>query len=110
MVADALGADRHIGMIQPNRVRTSIDPTAIYKVGGAGRITAFQERGDGRLLIQLTGVCRFEVLEEVSDSNLYRRVIPGWQAYNADLEEPPEPAVGLSNSRLRSRDILKSIS
>lgn len=95
MVQDALRADRHIGMIQPNAEAARIDPAPVYKVGCAGRITTFQESEDGRFLIQLTGVCRFEVLEEIAQSKGYRRVLPGWQAFRADFEEPPEPPLGL---------------
>ena len=61
MTLDALGAGRWIGMIQP-------DPSGpgepLCPVGCAGRITAFSEAEDGRLLIVLTGVCRFRVREE----------------------------------------------
>lgn len=95
MVQDVLRADRHIGMIQPKAAGAHVDPIPIYRVGCAGRITAFQESEDGRFLIQLTGVCRFEVLEEVAKAHSYRCVTPGWRTYRDDLEEPPEPPVGL---------------
>ena len=61
MVDDAL-ADRHrlIGMIQPDGAHPGPeDKPNLYKVGCVGRITQFAETGDGRYLLELTGVARF---------------------------------------------------
>ncbi len=88
MVFDALAADRQIGMIQPDPASADTDPAPVYSVGCAGRITAFQETADGRLLVNLTGVCRFEVAEEVEMRNGYRRIRPRWQLYEADMHTP----------------------
>jgi len=97
MVFDALAADRHIGMIQPNTATGDEDPVPVYSVGCAGRITAFQETADGRLLINLTGVCRFEIAEEIEMRNGYRRVRPRWQPYEVDMETPVGPAPRLGH-------------
>ena len=88
MVEDALKSDRHIGMIQPRSGDAGTDPVPLYGTGCAGRITAFQETDDGRILINLKGVCRFRVLEELSGEKGYRRVRPDWQSYRSDLDEP----------------------
>lgn len=90
MVFDALAADRNIGMIQPDATMKGSDPPQIYTVGCAGRITAFNETDDGRLLINFTGVCRFKVVEEVATTRGYRRVVPDWTPFRADLGEPDE--------------------
>lgn len=84
MTLDALGSDRMIGMIQPD---PSGDAADVYEVGCAGRITAFNETDDGRLLIVLTGVCRFRVAEELASTRGYRRVRPDWRKFPRDLEE-----------------------
>ena len=93
MIFDALAADRQIGMIQPNAATGDEDPVPLYSVGCAGRINAFQETADGRLLINLTGVCRFEVAQEVELRNGYRRIRPRWAAYEADMQTPVGPPI-----------------
>ena len=44
----------------------------VFKVGCLGRISDFQKIKDGRILINLTGVSRFEIIEEVNNKKLYR--------------------------------------
>ena len=64
MTRDAMRTDRVIGMIQPSGGGAASGPT-IYPIGCVGRITSFAETEDGRYLITLTGVCRFDVVEEL---------------------------------------------
>lgn len=90
MVSDALGARRMFGMVQPDPSAREAEPPEIYRVGCAGRITSFSETDDGRLLIVLTGVCRYTVTEEIPTIRGYRRARVDWSAYAADLL-PPEP-------------------
>jgi Lon protease-like protein len=87
MTRDALATDRLIGMIQPTEEEKPGQAPAIYKTGCAGRITEFSETDDGRFLITLTGLARFEIGEEVPTNRGYRRVVPRWERYRTDLEE-----------------------
>ena len=67
MIDDAL-ADRHrlIGMIQPDTAHPDDeDRPNLYQVGCVGRITQLAESGDGRYILELTGVSRFKVVEEL---------------------------------------------
>jgi uncharacterized protein len=75
MVDDALRAGhRLIGMIQPDTPPgTAQERPRLYKIGCAGRLTQFAETGDGRYLIQLTGVSRFRVEEEMAAPTPYRQ-------------------------------------
>ncbi len=104
MCADALAdPQRLIGMIQPiepGAVATAPEarPPALHATGCAGRISSFSETDDGRYLITLTGVCRFNVVEEIANTRGYRRVIPDFSAWAADLADEPEHA--LDRSRL----------
>src|SRR5579864_3990017 len=69
MVDDALrSGERLIGMIQPDPAHPGADPNKphLFHVGCVGRMTQFAESGDGRYLIQLTGVARFRIAEELS--------------------------------------------
>ena len=75
MIDDAM-ADRHrlIGMIQPDTAHPGSEQKPnLYRVGCAGRITQLAETGDGRYLLQLTGVARFRVEEELSVVTAYRQ-------------------------------------
>jgi Lon protease-like protein len=87
MTRDAMRTDRVIGMLQPNGGRT--DCPNLYVVGCAGRITSFTETEDGRYLITLTGVCRYDVVEELRVSTPYRQVSASFQRWQMDLEPPP---------------------
>lgn len=75
MIDDAL-ATRHrlIGMIQPDGAHRGPESKPnLYRIGCVGRITQFAESGDGRYLIQLIGISRFRVEEELSVSMAYRQ-------------------------------------
>jgi Lon protease-like protein len=75
MIDDAL-ATRHrlIGMIQPDAAHPGPeDKPQLYRIGCVGRITQLAESGDGRYLIQLIGISRFRVEEELSVSTQYRQ-------------------------------------
>ncbi len=66
MTDHALAGDRLIGMIQPSLCQTvgSNGPN-LCRIGCAGRLTGFQETGDGRYMINLNGICRFELVGEL---------------------------------------------
>jgi len=75
MVDDALRSGlRLIGMIQPDPARPAPpEKPALYRIGCVGRITQFAETGDGRYLIQLTGISRFAVERELDAATPYRQ-------------------------------------
>jgi Lon protease-like protein len=94
MTEDAIATpDRLIGMIQPSEPERGDRPPALYSVGCAGRIASFSETDDGRYLITLSGVCRFTVSEEVATMRGYRRVVPDFARWQADLGEAPRVAI-----------------
>ena len=75
MIDDAL-ADRHrlIGMIMPDAGNPGPESRPnLYRVGCVGRITQIAESGDGRYLIQLTGISRFRIEEELKVATAYRQ-------------------------------------
>jgi Lon protease-like protein len=75
MIDDTLrDGHRLIGMIQPDiRHSGPCDQPVLYRIGCAGRITQLAESGDGRYLIELTGVARFEVQDELKVLTPYRQ-------------------------------------
>jgi hypothetical protein len=74
MIDDALKGARLIGMIQPDEMRaaSAISPS-LYSVGCVGRLTQWQETGDGRYLVALTGITRFRLQEELAVTTPYRQ-------------------------------------
>jgi uncharacterized protein len=87
MTDAALGEGRMIGMIQPLESKGDGGDRPTYKTGCAGRIIEFRESGDGRYLINLEGVSRFDVAEELPRIELFRRVRPDWSRYTGDADE-----------------------
>jgi hypothetical protein len=90
MTQDAIAAERVIGMIQPEN---NEEPPAVFGTGCLGRITSFSETDDGRLLITLSGVCRFNIIEELPLVNGYRRVVADCHRYRNDLSTDHEAEI-----------------
>lgn len=86
MTLDAIAGDRMIGMIQPDGDPSDLAETpSVYRTGCSGRITSFSETDDGRLLITLSGACRFNVVEELPLKDGYRRVVADYHRFRDDL-------------------------
>ena len=75
MIDDALrSGHRLIGMIQPDSAHPGpTEKPNLFKVGCVGRITQIAETGDGRYLLQLTGIARFRIDEELAVATPYRQ-------------------------------------
>ena len=75
MIDDALlDGHRLIGMIQPDVAHSQKEAKpALFRVGCVGRITQLAESGDGRYILELTGVARFKVVEELTVQTPYRQ-------------------------------------
>ena len=67
LVNDIINKDKLMGMIQEKKGGKDL-----YKVGCLGKISEFKKSQDGRILINLTGITRFEILKEKKNSKLYR--------------------------------------
>jgi len=91
MTDAALGEGRMIGMIQPLEGKGDAGDPPLYRTGCAGRIIEFRESGDGRYLINLEGVSRFDVVEELPKTELFRRARPDWSRYAGDSDETELP-------------------
>ncbi len=89
MIDDAMAGDRVIGMIQtrPGGDRTR---PSLQNVGCAGRITSYAETSDGRYLITLSGVCRFEPGEELILRTPYRQIRAKYERFEGDLARDEE--------------------
>ena len=82
----ALASNRLIGMIQPCEEGRDADVPKVYETGCVGRITSFTETDDGRYLVTLSGLIRFDVTRELP-SGSYRQVEPDFTRFAGDLVE-----------------------
>jgi uncharacterized protein len=88
MIDDVLrSAHRLIGMIQPDPVHAGPDQNKpqLFRIGCVGRLTQFAESGDGRYLIQLTGIARFRVEQEMAVGTPYRQCRVSYQSFLDDF-------------------------
>ena len=81
LVNDAIKKDRLMGMIQSKK-----SDSEVYKIGCLGKISDYQKSDDGRILINLTGLTRFEVLEEKTNAKLYREFKVNYEKFILDLK------------------------
>ena len=86
MIDQSMKSNRIIGMIQPKKTGELKKPD-LHKVGCAGKITSFNETDDGRYLIVLNGICRFKIIDEINNGNLFRECKVKYDEYSSDLEE-----------------------
>lgn len=107
MVDDAMYSDRVIGMIQPlipeDREEASINENPqLLKIGCLGRINSYSETDDGRYMLNLRGLCRFNIIEEEPAERPYRMAKVSYGNYLDDMKplSTKEPDI--------SRDLLIS--
>ena len=91
MINDSMKAERLVGMIQPNYKddKNNIKPD-LYQVGCLGKIINFQETKNGNFLIELKGLTRFKILEEIKTNNKYRSFKVNFDEFHADLNNSKE--------------------
>ena len=90
MVDDAFLARRMIGIIQPIHEAERGARPELYGVGGVGRITSYAETDDGRYLITLTGLSRFEIKREIEANTPYRQVEASYERFARDRSSVAE--------------------
>ena len=86
MINDSIKTNKLIGMIQPkkNSINKDLVPE-LHSIGCLGRITTFQESDDGRFLIELKGMIRFEITKEIQSNKKYRECEINFQKFHEDL-------------------------
>ena len=85
LVNDSFRSDKLMGMVQSKKGNS-----LIYKVGCLGKISDYQETSDGRVLINLTGITRFEITKELENKKKYREFEVDYQRFEKDLINPSE--------------------
>ena len=91
MINDSMKSNKLIGMIQPKTLKSLINKIPeLHQIGCLGKITTFQETDDGRYLIELKGIIRFEIIEEVLSNKKYRECEVNFKNYYQDLDNKKE--------------------
>ena len=83
LVNDTYKNNKLMGMVQSQR-----NGNQVYKIGCLGKISDLKKSKDGRILINLTGVTRFKILEEVENKKLYREFKVDYKSFEGDLKDP----------------------
>ena len=90
MINDSMKLDKYIGMIQPKSSSNNDQIPELHNVGCLGKITSFKETEDGRYLIELKGLIRFEVNKEVKTDKKYRMIEVNYVKFYNDLDKEKE--------------------
>ena len=85
MVNDSMKSDKLIGMIQPKKLINDKNNPELHEVGCVGKITSFRETEDGRFLIELKGIIRFNKIKEVKTEKKYRILEVDYNNFSHDL-------------------------
>ena len=80
LVNDSLKTNKLMGMIQSKK-----NDKEVYNVGCLGKISDYEKSSDGRIIINLTGLTRFEIVEEIENKKLYREFKVDYEKFNLDL-------------------------
>jgi len=107
LVNDSMKSNKFIGMIQPKKIVRDSTPPLLHKIGCLGKITSFKETEDGRYMIELKGLIRFNAIKEIKSIKKYREYEVDFNDFNQDLENIKEQ-VKFSDLELIFKD-LKSL-
>ena len=95
LVTDTYNKDKLMGMVQSQK-----NDSGVYNIGCLGKISDFQKSKDGRILINLTGITRFKILEEIENNKLYREFKVDYESFGSDLKNS---SVNLNTEKLMDK-------
>ena len=95
LVNDAYNKDKLMGMVQSKK-----ESRSVYQIGCLGKISDYQKSKDGRILINLTGISRFRIIEEISNSKLYREFKVDYKDFNENNN--------VSNNLIDTRSLMEN--
>ena len=90
MVNDSMKSNKFIGMIQPKNLNNDQNIPALHDIGCLGKITSFKETEDGRFMLELKGLIRFETIQEIASDNKYREYEVNFKNFYHDLSDESE--------------------
>ena len=98
MINESIKSNRMIGMIQPKGISNLKEPE-LFRVGSLGKISSFNEIDDGRYLIVLNGITRFNIIEEINNGKLFREFKINYKGFENDTNDEKED-INLSDLNL----------
>ena len=108
MINDSMKSNKLVGMIQPKLSKDySDDIQQLHEIGCMGKIISFKETEDSRYLIELKGVIRFKIENEIETDKKYREYEINFEDFHEDLETKKED-IKFSDLELIFKD-LKSL-
>ncbi len=89
MIDESIKSNRMIGMIQPKGMSNSKKPE-LFKIGSLGKISSFNETDDGRYVVVLSGITRFNIIEELDNGKLFREFKIDYKGFENDIKNERE--------------------
>jgi len=90
MINDSMKSDKMLGMIQPKNSYIKTDVPELHEVGCLGKIIACNETKDGRFLIELKGLSRFQKIKEIETEKKYRLIDVDYNNFSEDINDKKE--------------------
>jgi Lon protease-like protein len=90
MINDSMKSNKLIGMIQPKNSTGNQSKPILHNIGCLGKIISFKETEDGRYIIELKGLIRFEIIKEIKSLKKYREYEVNFKKFSHDLNEEKE--------------------
>ncbi|MGE3066731.1 MAG: LON peptidase substrate-binding domain-containing protein [Hyphomicrobiaceae bacterium] len=108
LVDDVLARTRVLAIVQPESSSTEEESppgksVPLRRVACAGRLTAYQELDDGRIIITLTGIARCELREEIPTDKPYRACAVSFERFAADF------AQGAGEDDVNRQDLIRTL-
>tara|TARA_B110000483_G_scaffold223708_1_gene281812 strand:- start:173 stop:808 length:636 start_codon:yes stop_codon:yes gene_type:complete len=103
MINDSMKTNKMIGLIQPKNNDTG-SISSLHKIGCLGKITSFKDTSDGRCLIDLKGLTRFELIKEIKDDKPYRSFEINSDNFKEDFS-PENKSLKFSDLELIFKDL-----
>lgn len=105
MIDQCMKTNRLLGMAQPKRISNDKVP-GLFDVGCLGKISSFNETEDGRYVIVLNGVTRFNIIKEIDNKKAFREFEINTNGFENDLLKKQEE-INFSDLNLIFNDLKK---
>ncbi len=103
MINDSMKSNKLIGMIQPKN--KDDNDKKLHDIGCLGKITSFKETTNKTFLIELKGMIRFKIVEEVNSQRKYRECLVSYESYYDDLNEQKKENLKFSDLEIIFKDL-----
>ena len=90
LINDCIKSNKYMGMIQLKG-----DTSDVYSVGCLAKITEHKKTKDGRMLVNLTGISRFEINSEINNEKIYREFEVSYKKFSEDQESERKKTMGI---------------